>query len=312
MEPDLNDLAISAEVIAAKSFSEAARRLHIPTSTISRRIADLESQLGVSLIIRTTRQLRLTEVGSEVLEFARQGAELRESVGNIAASHTDKLSGTLRISAPPSISDSFLAPLVGAFQNSYPDVRIQIFITDRIVDPISEGIDLAFMVRNRHDPSHTVLELLTYRPILVASPSYLAKHNRPKTPRDLRSHRLLAFSFWRPQNVWNFTSVRSKAKERVTFQPYLSINEYSGLASALLAGTGIGELPPIVQPELLRSGKLVEVMPEWQFTLYTLSIVHVGNRFIPKIARIFKEFALEFSPTLFSRFRRKRSPVEAK
>jgi DNA-binding transcriptional LysR family regulator len=308
MDPDLNDLAIFAEVVAANSFSEAARRLHMPTSTISRRIADLESQLGVSLIIRSTRQLRLTDVGSEVLAVAKQSAELREAVGHIAANHTDRLSGTLRIAAPPSISDSFLAPLVGGFQTSYPEVRIQIFITDRVVDPITEGIDLAFAVADRHDPSHAVLDLLSYRHILVASPSYLAKHKTPKTPRDLRAHRLLAFSFWKPQNVWKFTNVRSKAKETLTFQPYLSINEYSGLASALLAGTGIGELPPIVQPELLRTGKLVEVMPEWCFTLYTLSIVHVGNRFVPKIARVFKDFALEFAPTLFPALRSKGRP----
>lgn len=305
MKPDLNDLAIFAEAIAANSFSEAARRLHMPTSTISRRIADLEAQLGVSLIIRSTRQLRLTEVGSEILELAQRSAELREAVGHVAARHTEALAGTLRIAAPPSISDSFLAPLVGAFQTSYPDVRIQIFITDKVPDPIREGIDLSFVVTDRNDPSHTVLDLLSYRHILVASPNYLAKHPKPKTPKDLQAHRLLAFSFWKPQNVWNFTNARLNARESLKFQPYLSINEYSGLASALLAGTGIGELPPIVQPELLRSGRLVEVMPEWHFTLYTLSIVHVGNRFVPKIARLFKEFAQSFAPTLFPALHRR-------
>ena len=143
---DLNSLMIFAKVVEANSFSEAARRLKMPTSTVSRRVAELEDQLGVRLLERSTRSLRLTDVGSEVLEHAQHSAELSEAVDNIASNHLSNVSGTLRLSAPPSISDSLLAPLVGAFQASYPDVRVQIFITERIVDQIAEGVDLAFRV----------------------------------------------------------------------------------------------------------------------------------------------------------------------
>jgi DNA-binding transcriptional LysR family regulator len=93
--------------------------------------------------------------------------------------------------------------------------------------------------------------------------------------------------------------VNGKDKETLTFQPYLSINEYSGLATALLAGTGIGELPPIVQPQLLRAGRLIEVMPKWRFRIFNLSVVHLGNRYIPRPVRVFKEFAAKMAPTLF-------------
>jgi DNA-binding transcriptional LysR family regulator len=93
--------------------------------------------------------------------------------------------------------------------------------------------------------------------------------------------------------------VNGKDKETLTFQPYLSINEYSGLATALLAGTGIGELPPIVQPQLLRDGRLIEVMPKWRFRIFNLSVVHLGNRYIPRPVRVFKEFAAKMAPTLF-------------
>ena len=141
---DLNSLVIFARVAETKSFSEAARRLKMPTSTVSRRIAELETQLGLRLIERSTRSLRLTEVGSEVLEHARHGAELTEAIDNIASNHRSKISGTLRLSAPPSISDSLLVPMVDAFQASYPDVRIQIFVSERFVDHIVDGIDLAF------------------------------------------------------------------------------------------------------------------------------------------------------------------------
>src|SRR5258708_35768474 len=139
---DLNSLMIFAKVVEAKGFSEAARRLKMPTSTVSRRVADLEDQLGVRLLERSTRSLRLTDVGSEVLEHAQHSAELSEAVDNIASNHLSNVSVELRLAAPPSISDSLLAPLVGAFQASYPNVRVQVFITDRIIDQIAEGVDL--------------------------------------------------------------------------------------------------------------------------------------------------------------------------
>ncbi|MCU1263093.1 MAG: Transcriptional regulator, LysR family [Bryobacterales bacterium] len=297
--PDLNALMIFAEVVEANSFSEAARRLKMPTSTVSRRIADLEEQLGVRLIERSTRSLRLTDVGSEVLEHARRSAEISEAIDNIASNHLSKVSGTLRLSAPPSISDSLLAPLVGAFQTSYPDVRVHVFITERIVDQIAEGVDLAFRVGELEDSSLVARRILTYRHQLVASPAYLATRKPPAAPHDLLGHRLLAFSFWRPEKVWNFTHVNGKDEETLTFQPYLSINEYAGLATALLAGTGVGDLPPIVQPQLLRDGRLVEVMPDWHFRIFNLSVVHLGNRYTPRAVRVFKEFAAQMAPTLF-------------
>jgi DNA-binding transcriptional LysR family regulator len=299
MTMDLNSLTIFAKVVEANSFSEAARRLKMPVSTVSRRIAELEDQLGVRLLERSTRSLRLTDVGSEVLEHARHSAELSEAVDGIVSNHLSNVSGTLRLSAPPSISDSLLAPLVGAFQASYPNVRVQIFITERIVDQIAEGVDLSFRVGELEDSALVARKILTYRHQLVASPAYLEKCKPPRSPRDLLGHRLLAFSFWKPENTWHFTHANGKDKETVTFQPYLSINEYSGLATALLAGTGIGDLPPIVQPELLRDGGLVEVMPKWHFRIFNLSVVHLGNRYIPRPVRVFKEFAVQMAPTLF-------------
>src|SRR5215467_5951354 len=298
---DLNSLIIFAKVVEAKSFSEAARRLKMPTSTVSRRVADLEEQLGVVLIERSTRSLRLTDVGSEVFEHAKQSGEISEVVDNIASNHVSTVSGELRLAAPPSISDTLLAPLVGTFQASYPNVRIQVFITDRIVDQISEGVDLAFRVDPQlKDSSLVARKILTYRHQLVASPEYMASCKRPpQRPQDLLEHRLLAFSFWKPVNLWTFVHVSSRKRETLTFHPHLSMNDYAGLAVALLAGTGIGDLPPLVQPELLREGRLVEVMPNWQFSLFHLWVVHLGNRYVTRPVRVFKEFTTQMAPKLF-------------
>ena len=296
---DLNSLVVFAKVVEANSFSEAARRLKMPISTVSRRIAELEDQLGVRLLERSTRSLRLTELGTAILAHAVRSAELSEAVESIVSNRLSDVSGTLRLSAPPSISDTLLTPLVTGFQASYPNVRIQILVTDRFVDHIAEGVDLVFRLGVLRDSALVAKRVLTYRHQLVASPSYLKGCKPPKEPQDLLEHRLLTFSHWKPDSRWTFVHKNGKDKEMVEFQPYLTMNDYAGLAPALVAGGGIGELPPVVQPGLLREGHLVEVMPEWRFRAFDLSLVHLGNRHISKPCRLFKEFASQMAPALF-------------
>jgi DNA-binding transcriptional LysR family regulator len=296
---DLNSLVVFAKVVEANSFSEAARRLNMPISTVSRRIAELEDQLGVRLLERSTRSLRLTELGAEVLEHAVRSAELSEAVESIVSNRLSNVSGTLRLSAPPSISDTLLTPLVIAFQASYPNVRVQILVTDRFVEHIFEGVDLVFRRGPLRDSSLVASRILTFRHQLVASPVYMKGCKPPKKPRDLLDHRLLSFSYWKSDSSWTFVHKNGKDKETLTFQPHLAMNDFAGLTPALLAGGGVGELPPLVQPDLVRKGRLVEVMPDWHFQTFDLSLVHLGNRHISQSCRLFKEFATQMAPTLF-------------
>jgi DNA-binding transcriptional LysR family regulator len=297
---DLNALIIFAKVVEAQSFSEAARRLGMPVSTVSRRVAELEDQLGVRLLDRSTRSLRLTDLGAEVLEHAMRSVEINEAVESIVSDQQSSVAGILRLSAPPNISDTLLTPLVTAFQASYPNVRVQILIAERFVDHIADGVDIVFRLGALKDSSLVARKILTYRHRLVASPDYLKDRKAPERPRDLLSHRLLAFSYWRPESSWTFVHVNGKDRETLTFQPYLSMNDFAGLTPALLAGGGIGDLPPVVQPQLVRDGRLVEVMPDWRFRTLDLSLVHLGNRHMPKAMRAFKDFAVRIAPTLFS------------
>jgi len=296
---DLNSLLVLARVIEASSFSGVARTLKMPTSTVSRHIAELEDQLGMRLIERSTRRLRLTDAGSEVLEHARHVVELSDAVDNAASNLLSHVSGTLRLASPPSISDTLLAPIVGEFQETYPDVRVQIFITDRIIDHVSEGVDLTLRVGDLEDSSLVARRILKYRHQLVASPAYMKKHKAPRNPKDLLQHRLLAFSFWKPKCKWSFVHTNGIDKETLTFQPYFSMNDYAGLATALLAGVGIGDLPPVVLPNLVREGRLVEIMPKWKFRNFDLSLVHAGNRHMSQVVRVFKEFAAKMAPQIF-------------
>jgi DNA-binding transcriptional LysR family regulator len=296
---DLNSLVVFAKVVGAGSFSEAARRLKMPISTVSRRIAELEDQLGVRLLERSTRNLRLTELGAEVLEQAMRSAELSETVENIVSNRLSDVSGTLRLSAMPSVSETMLTPVITAFQASYPNVRVQVLVTERIVDLISEGVDLAFRLGELKDSSLVARKVITYRHQLVASPAYLEACKPPKKPQDLLEHRLLTFSYWKPEGSWTFIHRNGAEQETLAFQPNLSMNDFAGLAPALAAGGGVGDLPPIVQPQFMREGLLVEVMPDWRFRTFDLSIVHVGNRHISKPCRLFKELATQMIPTLF-------------
>ena len=296
---DLNALVVFARVIEANGFSEAARRLRAPISTVSRKIAELEDQLGVRLLERSTRSLRLTELGAAVLEHAMRTAELSDSLESIVTNRLSDVCGTLRLSAPPSITDTLLMPLITAFQASYPNVRIQLLVTERYIDHIAEGVDFVFRVGALRDSSLVARRILSYRHQLVASPSYLSDHGFPVQPQDLLEHRLLAFSYWKQDSSWTFVHKNGKDRETLPLQPFLSMNDFAGIAPALLAGVGIGELPPIVKPELLRSGRLVEVMPDWRFRTLDLSLIHLGNRHISKPCRLFKEFATQMAPTLF-------------
>src|ERR1700732_1113844 len=199
MTMNLNSLTIFAKVVDANSFSEAARRLKMPVSTVSRRIAELEDQLGVRLLERATRNLRLTDVGSERLHQPRRSVEVSEAIDNIASNRLSNISGLLRLSAPPSISDTMLQPLVGAFHASYPDVRVEIFVTDRYVDHIAEGIELVFRIGPGadRDASLVAKKIMTDRHRLLASPPYLEKSKPPEKPQDLLAHRLLAFAYFK-------------------------------------------------------------------------------------------------------------------
>ena len=297
---DLNSLVVFAKIVESMSFSEAAHRLKMPVSTVSRRIAELERQLGVRLLDRSTRNLRVTEVGAELLEHARHSVELCEAVDNIIANRLSEISGTLRLAAPPSIADSLIQPVATAFQASYPNALVHVRITDRIVDHIADDIDLAFKVGTFTDPSLSARTLLTYRHQLVASPAYLATGKIPDTPRELLKHRLFAFSFWEPVYSWNFVCAASQERETLTFEPSIAMNDYAALAVALLAGLGIGELPPIVRPDLIREGRLIEVMPEWHLPRFDLTIAHLRKSHTPRLVRVFKEFATQMVPKLFS------------
>lgn len=288
---DLDALVVFAKVVEAGGFSAAGRRMGMPVSTVSRRVAELEDRLGSRLLQRSTRQIRLTEIGAEILEQARRGVEIEEAVAAIASNRSAAANGTIRISAPPSLSESLIVPLVMGFKNLHPAVDIRIYVTDRHVDLIAEGFDLAFRTGPLKDSALMGRSILKFRHLLLASPEYLRDKKHPTTPQELLEHRLCAFTFWAQEVTWVLE--KDTEQQTIAFKPHFSLNDYSGLGAALVEGAGIGEMPAIVAPDWRARSGLVEVMPFWQFPVEELFMLHSGNRNVTFALRLFKQYVVE-------------------
>jgi len=296
---NLNALRIFAKVAEVNSFSEGARLLGLPVSTVSRQIADLETQLGVRLLERSTRRLRITDIGAEVLEEARVAVDIRESILGLVSSRSSSVSGVLRISVPLRIAKSLIMPLVGAFQSSYPDVRVQMTISDRAADLSMSDFDLLLKIGPMQDSSQISRRILTFRDCLLASPVYLDSHGAPETPSELPGHRLVALWSGEPKTEWSFTNNNYPHGIALAIQPCLTVNDPASLAEALLAGMGLGNLPSMAVGDLVQTGELIEVMPQWRFSTLDVSIVHASSRHVRRPVQEFIRLAAKLAPTLF-------------
>jgi len=288
---DKNAMALYVKVVENNSFSRAARREGVPVSTVSRKISELERALGARLLERSTRKLRMTEIGQDYYERCRRGLEEFETANLMVTDQQAEVSGRLRLSAPPSISDVIIIPLIKAFQVLYPKAIVNCLVTDRYVSHIEDGIDLSLRVGDLKDSSLVARRLLRYRSVLVASPAYLDKAGAPNHPSELALHALVAFSSWEPTVTWVLEKLGEAHK--ISVQPRIAINDYTGVQSAVIDGLGISEIPSIICGQNLIDGSLVEVMPDWRFAPTTLSVIYPSNRNVSRLVRLFKDFCAE-------------------
>lgn len=299
MMTDLNALMIFAKVAEAKSFSEAARRLAMPVSTVSRRVADLEEEFGTRLLVRSTRSVHPTAEGAQILREARSVVDAADALDRWKTGRRAEAPETLRLSAPPSISDTLLAPLIGAFRLACPDIEVKVFISGRIADDFPNDTDLQVKIGPPRSAEPGRQKLVSYRHQLVAGPHYLDRGPVPTEPRDLLDHPLLAFAFPGHESSWSLTELGKAGREVLRFRPHVAISDYAGLTSIMLADGGIGDLPPVVQPDLMRTGRLVEVLPRWRLPVFDLCLVHPAHRGPSPSMRAFKDFAGDTVPKLF-------------
>ena len=278
-----------ARVVEANSFSEAARRLGISKSAVSKQIARLEDRLGARLLNRTTRRISPTEVGAAFYErCARIVAEVEEAELAVTRLQAEPR-GVLRVNAPMSFGILHLAPAIAVFMKRYPDLEIDLTLNDRFVDLIDEGYDLAIRIGTMADSSLIARKLAPSRLVACAAPAYLRRHGLPATPRDLAEHDCLVYSLATVGDLWKFSDADGKPQPvRVTAR--LKVNNGDVMRDIAVAGLGLTVLPTFIAAKALEAGTLVPVLTDHRLPETAVSAVYPQNRHLSPKIRVFVDF----------------------
>ena len=294
---DLNDLYYFAMVVEHGGFAAAERALGIPKSRLSRRISQLETDLGVRLLQRSTRRFAVTDVGMSVYRHAQtmltEAQAAREVVDRLSAEPR----GVVRVSVPVALAQQQLPKLLPKFLDQYPKVRLQLHIGNRRVDLINEGFDVALRVRARLDDDGSLVmrSFGQIQEMLVASPKYLDRAGRPKDPVDLASHLTLSIHEDEAHQRWELHGPGGEVR-RVDLQPRVAGFDFPLLQSMVKDGFGITMLPETVCAEAVRRGELEVVLPEWSLPQGICHAVFASRRGLLPALRVFIDFLAEHLP----------------
>lgn len=259
--PDLEAWAIFAAVAEARSFSAAADQLGLGKATVSKAVARLEAQLGQSLFHRTSRRIALTEAGRPLAERAAAMLAEARAAEEAALDGAACPAGRVRVAAPMSFGVTRIAPILAEFLTAHPHVEVELDLSDARVDIVGGGFDLALRIADLPDSSLRARRLCTIESRLVASPAYLAAAGRPTHPDDLDGHALLCYT--NVTGLWRFTGPNGEQATVRATGP-LSANSGEALVPGLVSGLGIARLPLFILGDLLDTGRVEPVLPDWQ------------------------------------------------
>jgi DNA-binding transcriptional LysR family regulator len=297
---DLESMALFARVIETRSFTAAAHALGTTTSSVSKRIARLEEQLGVQLIMRTTRSLSATEAGNVFYErcarILREVDEAEQAVTQLGGAPR----GTLRITAPTTLGEAQLPLLLATFLERYPELRVEVDVTDRKVNLVEEGYDLGLRgmaTTGMPDSSLVARRLATVRAIVCAAPSYLARRGTPRTLDDLVQHDCLHYNLVALHQEWSFPTPDGTRVVPVNVR--MALNNSAALRSAAIAGAGLLRTPALAVGDALRAGALQTVLEEHapvEFGLY--AVYPMSKQALPKVRACVDFLSSELVPLL--------------
>jgi DNA-binding transcriptional LysR family regulator len=269
---NLNDLQIFVQAIESGGFTAAGKRLGIPKSTVSKRVAELETQLGVRLVQRTSRSFSLTDLGRDFFQHARAAVIEAENAENLVRTHLGEPSGTVRLTTSVPTAQFTLAPHLPELAERYPKLVLSVHVTDRFVDIVQEGFDIAIRSHVQPLPDSALVQrrLATHAFFVVASPDYIARHGTPSQPEELTSHRIIAAG---PTDV-NWRLQGGDGREAlVEIKPVLAADEPFVLLKAAAAGIGITCLPTSVCRPAIEDGTLTHLLPDWTAGSVTTTIL---------------------------------------
>ena len=289
ISPLVADLHLLTVLASTRSFTEAAHRLGVSKASASMRISELERAAGVSLVRRTTRSVGLTEAGQQLVN------EVLPAFDRISQSYTavrDLVGaprGLVRVTAPVALGRQHLASHVAGFLKNFPDIHIELELTDRFVNLANEGFDLAIRHTSAPPETHVAWVLCETRSILLASPDYLERRGTPQHPSELATHDCLLYLGKGPSSSWTFArqGKRKAAAERVgvSIKGTLKANNSEVLRDALLAGLGIGLLPDFSLPAAAGKAQLVQVLPDWQVQGFFGERIYALRPWSPQVPR---------------------------
>jgi len=285
---DLNDMLYFAEVVDQGGFAAAGRSLGIPKSRLSRRIAELEARLGVRLLQRTTRKLSLTEAGQQYYRHCVAMREQADAAEEAVALVHGEPRGTVRITCPVTLAQSTIGPLLPLFLRQHPEVRIDMQVSNRVVDVVQEGVDIALRVRPTLDDSGSLVvkNLGPTSALLLASPALLERQGKPKSVEDLARLSTVAMSAADGRASWGLRGPHGREYE-LQHHPVYTADDMLTLKFAVLEGTGIGVLPDYLCAREVNDGRLVDALPGWAPRTGVVHAVFSSRRgMVPAVRRL--------------------------
>lgn len=261
-EFDLNSLQLVQALAQTGSFTQAAAKLGCSKTRMSLQVRQLEQQLGVALFHRTTRQVRLTHEGQQLIdELMPHYQALIQGLANLQP-RQQALRGRLVISAPEDFAVQVLVPVVARFQQQHPELRIELRSSDQVRDLVKEGIDVAIRVGWLTDSSAVARRLGCFEQWLLATPQYIAQHGVPTAPQQLAQHSCIAFTLLKDAQLWKFQQGNETVEQSI--DSHLLAGSTRTLTALLLAHSGVGMLTDYAARPLMASGQLVRLLPDWQ------------------------------------------------
>lgn len=284
-------MKIVVEVAERKSFSRASQHLRLSPPVATRAVANLEDRLGVKLFNRTTRQVKLTEVGANYVADAKRILEEMERIEAAATGSHDKPKGHLCITAPVLFGEKHVAPIITEYLSLYPEVSLMASLLDRNVNLLDEGIDVAIRIGPLQDASHFAVRVGMVCRVVVGAPSYIETYGMPETPKDLVNHQIIQASTVEATTNWRFGP--ENQSQQVKVMPRLVINQNAAAVRAAKLGLGLSRLMSYQVTDAIEEGTLLRVLRDFETEALPVHVVHLQGRRANAKTRAFVDLAVQ-------------------
>lgn len=287
----LEDMNMFIRIVEAGGISRAAEQLNLAKSAVSRRLVELEARLGVKLLNRTTRKSSLTEVGQDYYERALRIVDDVTELNALTTDSNSTLEGSINLAAPLSFGLCHLSAAIDAFIKQHPKLTINIDFSDRQVDLVKEGLDLAFRITELKDSNLMARKISPIKIILCASPDYLKEYGTPKTPQDLKRHKLLHYNLTGTSS-WKLTDKKNK-QYSINTSASISANNGDFLKDMAIAGHGIVASPTFISWQAIATGDLISVLTDYKLPQPNAYAVYPQTRYLSQRTRLLIDFLVE-------------------